>query len=117
MQMEYPSLDKLRVGTVMGHDIYALDRDHYGKRAGSLFIMKRAADGSLKNLYYSQWPAELKYAYNEQQKIRGGNVHHCAYKSKCPMTPNGTGPHDWQLWSYPGHYRCENKCGCYFDDY
>jgi hypothetical protein len=134
MQMPYPSLEKTRVATIAGTNIYALDRDHYGKRAGSLFIMRRAADGSLTNVYFKHWPAELKAAFHyhrglqggfrggqsvqggvRQCGMRGGNVkpHPCAYKSMCPNSPDGT--HDWVMW-YPGSFTCARGCGCYFDD-
>ena len=123
--MLYPSLEKVRVGNILGYNIYMLDRDHYGKRAGSLFIMRRAADGSLTNVYFKNWPAELKAAYHYHRGLQGGlqgglrggsmAVRPCDYKSKCPNTPGGMGMHDWVMW-YPGSYVCNNKCGCYFDD-
>lgn len=74
MQMAYPSLEKTRVATIAGMNIYALDRDHYGKRAGSLYIMRRAADGSLTNVYFKHWPAELKAAYHYHRGLHGGGL-------------------------------------------
>jgi hypothetical protein len=120
-----------RVATIAGMNIYALDYDQYGKRAGSLYIMRRAADGSLTNVYFKHWPAELKAAFHyhrglhggiqggvrSQCGVRGGTVrpHPCAYKSMCPNSPDGMGMHEWVMW-YPGSYTCARGCGCYFDD-
>ena len=123
MQMAYPSLEKTRVATIAGMNIYALDRDHYGKRAGSLFIMRRAADGSLTNVYFKNWPAELKAAFHYHRGLRGGRTlragnvrpHPCDYKSMCPKSHDGMGMHEWVMW-YPGSYTCARGCGCYFDD-
>ena len=49
--------------------------------------------------------------------LRAGSVrpHPCNYKSICPLSPEGTGMHEWVMW-YPGSYTCARGCGCYFDD-
>ena len=57
-------LDKLMVGKVDGEKIYRLQHAHYGKPAGTLFIMKERSFGvhgrHFKPVYRTKWPQSLR---------------------------------------------------------
>ena len=74
-------LDTLMVGKVDGEKIYRLQHAHYGKPAGTLFIMKEKSFGvhgrHFKPVYKTKWPQSLKDAVHARG-IHGG-AKGCSY--------------------------------------